>query len=166
VRGGRAGLPAWHPAWLLATGFGIGLLPLAPGSWASLAALPAAWLLRGRFGVAGLAAAAAALFLLGWWAAARVAAASVEKDPGFVVVDEIVAQWLVLLAVPLDPVAYVLAFGLFRAFDIWKPWPVSVADRRIGGGLGIMLDDVLAALYAILVLATLASIGGMPGVRR
>jgi phosphatidylglycerophosphatase A len=151
---------------LLATGFGIGLLPFAPGSWASLVTLFFGWLVRSRFGVAGLAAAATILFFLGWAAAARVAAGGSEKDPGCIVVDEIAGQWLALLAAPLDPLAYALAFVLFRAFDIVKPWPVSWADQRVRGGLGIMLDDLMAAVYALLVLAVLGEIGGIPGVRR
>jgi phosphatidylglycerophosphatase A len=159
---GRLGLPPWHPARLLATGFGIGLLPLAPGSWASLAALPCAWPIRDRYGMAGLAVAAAILFALGCWAAGAVARASAEHDPGIIVVDEIVGQWLALLPAPLDPWLYGLGFVLFRLFDIWKPWPVSWADKHVPGGFGIMLDDVLAAVYAALILIAIA---GALGVR-
>ena len=82
-----------------------------------------------------------------------------------VVIDEIAGQWLVLLPAPLDPLAYASAFVLFRAFDIWKPWPVRWADRRVRGGLGIMLDDLLAAVYAILGLLALLAINGKSGVR-
>jgi phosphatidylglycerophosphatase A len=70
------------------------------------------------------------------------------------------------VAAPLDPLAYALAFLLFRIFDIWKPWPVRWADRHFKGGLGIMLDDLLAALYAVLVLSALLATGGVSGVRR
>ncbi len=104
-------------------------------------------------------------FFAGWWAAATVAAASGLEDPGAIVVDEVAAQWLVLLAAPLDPFVWALAFVLFRVFDIWKPWPVGWADRHIHGGLGIMLDDLLAAGYALLALAALTAIGGALGVR-
>ena len=81
-----------------------------------------------------------------------MASASGAKDPGFIVVDEVAPQWLVLAATPLDWRAYLAAFLLFRVFDIAKPWPVRAIERRVAGGLGIMLDDVAAALYAILLL--------------
>ena len=148
----RLGLPLWHPAALIATAGGIGLLPLMPGSWGSVAALPCAWAIRAFAGPAGLAAAAVLVFLIGTWAAAAVARASGHQDPQFIVVDEVAAQWLVLVAAPLDWRAYLAAFLLFRVFDIWKPWPVRAVERRVQGGLGIMLDDVAAALYAILLL--------------
>ena len=83
---------------------------------------------------------------------ARVAAASGVKDPRFVVIDEIAAQWLVLLAAPLDPRAYAAAFLLFRVFDILKPWPIRWIERRVPGGLGIMVDDIGAAIYAVVLL--------------
>jgi phosphatidylglycerophosphatase A len=151
MRPAPSGLPWRHPAALIATGFGVGLLPFMPGTWASLAALPCA-----------LAAAAAIAFALGCWAAARVAAASGRHDPGFIVIDEIAAQWLVLLAAPLDWRWYATAFLLFRLFDIAKPWPIRLVERRVAGGFGIMLDDIVAALYALVLL----SIGqGVFGVR-
>jgi phosphatidylglycerophosphatase A len=161
----RLGLPFRHPAVLLATWFGIGLLPTAPGSWASLAALPVAWGIRSLFGLAGLAAAALVAFFIGWWAAGVVAKASALDDPGAVVIDEVAGQWAVLSASPPEPLVYALAFVLFRVFDTWKPWPVGWADRHVTGGLGIVLDDLLAALYAILVLSGLLATSGAFGVR-
>ena len=80
-------------------------------------------------------------------------------------IDEVAGQWLVLVPAPLDPLAYALAFLLFRIFDIWKPWPVRWADREAKGGLGIMLDDLLAAIYAVVLLWCLLAIGGASGVR-
>jgi len=142
-------LPLSHPTALIATGFGIGLLPGMPGTWASLAALPCGWLIRVEFGVAGLIAAAVIAFAAGWWASDRITKASGIGDPGFVVIDEIAAQWLVLLAAPLDWRWYAAAFLLFRMFDIWKPFPVNWLDRTVKGGFGIMLDDVMAAIYAL-----------------
>ncbi len=161
----RLGLPFWHPAVLIATWFGAGFLPLTPGSWGSLAALPFAWAIRALSGLPGLAIAAAIAFFAGWRAAAVVAEASGLGDPGSVVIDEVAGQWLVLLAAPLAPLAWALAFVLFRVFDIWKPWPAGWADRHIHGGLGIMLDDLLAAGYAALVLFALLAIGRAFGVR-
>ena len=150
---------------MLATGFGTGLLPISPGSWASFAALPIAWEIVQLWGVLGLAGATSIAFALGWWAAATVAKASGIQDPRAIVIDEVAGQWLVLVPAPLDPLPYALAFALFRIFDIWKPWPARWADRHLKGGLGIMLDDLLAAVYAIALLSVLLAIGGASGVR-
>lgn len=141
--------PLGHPAVLLATWFGSGLLPRAPGTWGSLAALPFAWLIAGLAGPAGLALAAAAVFGIGCWAAGRYADASDDADPGAVVIDEVAGQWLVLVAAPLSLPAYAAGFLLFRVLDIVKPWPASWADRNLKGGFGIMADDVLAAGYGL-----------------
>jgi phosphatidylglycerophosphatase A len=157
-------LPFGHPAVLLATWFGTGLLPIAPGSWGSLAALPFAWAIRSHVGATGLAIATVIVFAIGWWVAATVAKVSAIEDPSAVVIDEITGQWLVLVPVPLDPLAYTLAFLLFRLFDIWKPWPVRWADRHVKGGLGIMLDDLLAAVYAVVPVVVLL-VGGAFDVR-
>jgi phosphatidylglycerophosphatase A len=134
---------------LVATGFGIGLLPGMPGTWASLVALPCAWAVRSWMGAWGLAAAAAVAFVAGWWASERVTRESRASDPGCVVIDEIAALWLVLAALPLDWRFYLAAFLLFRLFDIWKPFPIGWLDRSVKGGLGIMLDDVMASIYAL-----------------
>jgi phosphatidylglycerophosphatase A len=124
-----------------------------PGTWASLAALPCGWLIRAQFGIVGIPIAAIAVFAAGWWASAQVAGASGIDDPGAVVIDEIAAQLLVVAAVPFDWRFYAAAFLLFRLFDIWKPFPVSWFDRNVKGGFGIMLDDVAAALYALILIA-------------
>ena len=145
----RLGLPWWHPAVLIATGFGAGLLPWAPGTWGSLAALPCAWIVRSLGGVTALAVAATIAFATGCWAAGRVARATEEHDPGFIIIDEVAAQWLVLLIAPLDWRWFAAAFLLFRLFDIAKPWPARMIERSVGDGHGIMLDDVVAALYAV-----------------
>ena len=133
---------------LAATWFGVGLAPVAPGTWGSLAALPFAWAIAWAAGSWALVPAAAALFLLGWAASERVVGAGAASDPGYVVIDEVVGQWLTLAVAPLDPWAYGLGFLLFRIADILKPWPAGWADRTVKGGLGIMLDDVLAAPYS------------------
>jgi phosphatidylglycerophosphatase A len=161
----RLVLPVHHPAALLATWFAVGLIPIMPGTWGSLAAMPSAWAILAVLGTKGLAIAIAVTLFAGWWAASTLIKASGISDPGFVVIDEVVGQWLVLLAAPPDPLAWLLAFLLFRIFDIWKPWPVRWADREITGGLGVMLDDLLAAVYAGVVLWVLLAIGGVFGVR-
>lgn len=151
----RIGLPLRHPASLLGTWFGAGLLPGPSGSWGSLAALPFAWAIESGFDRCGLALAAILLFWAGCRAADIIERESGVADHSAIVVDEVAAQWLVLAAVPRGFLAYLLGFALFRLFDIWKPWPISVADRRIKGGFGVMFDDVLAAYYAALVLTLL-----------
>ena len=144
------------PAALIATWFGSGLLAGAPGTWGSLAALPFAWVIHFFFGQIGLAVAIVIVFFLGLWATNRLIGGSAGNDPAYVVVDEVVGQWLVLLFIPVDPVLYAAAFMVFRIADILKPWPVSWADRAIKGAFGVMFDDILAAVYAGAVLAVIA----------
>jgi phosphatidylglycerophosphatase A len=144
----KPALPFFHPATLLATWFGCGLARFAPGTAGSLAALPCAaglWLLGGAW---LLGTAVALVFLAGLWASARYAGAMGGGDPGAVVIDEVAGQWLAVVLLPADPLAYFLAFVFFRLFDIAKPWPVGWLDRTLKGGLGIMVDDLMAGLYA------------------
>ncbi|MSO92093.1 MAG: phosphatidylglycerophosphatase A [Rhodospirillales bacterium] len=151
-----AGVNMWRPSVLLATWFGAGLLPKAPGTWGSLAALPFAWVLAAVAGPAGLGIALAAVVIAGLWSASVFARASGEKDCRQIVIDEVAGQWLTLLATPPDVLSYALGFALFRIADVFKPWPVSWADRAFKGGLGVMLDDLLAGAYAFLVLFVLS----------
>jgi phosphatidylglycerophosphatase A len=141
-----------NAATLIATGFGVGRLPLAPGTWGSLAALPVAWAIAWLFGWRGLLVAAAVLFAIGWWSAALASRASGIEDDGAIVVDEVVGQWLALVVAPRAIAAYLVAFVLFRVFDIAKPWPAHWLDQQVRGGLGVMADDVVAGLYAAIAL--------------
>ena len=151
----------WRPPILLATWFGSGLLPGMPGTWGSLAALPFAWVIHLFYGPIGLTLAACIVFGVGVWAAEVYANESGADDPGAVVIDEVAGQWLTLaLAAPLDPLFYALGFVFFRIADILKPWPVGWADQRLKGGLGIMVDDILAAFYAA---AALVAVGYLMG---
>jgi phosphatidylglycerophosphatase A len=93
-------------------------------------------------------AAAAALFAVGIWASDGYMATVKVHDPPAIVVDEVVGQWITLALVPLDPLIYALGFLLFRVIDVIKPWPVNFIDRAVTGGFGVMLDDVVAGLYA------------------
>ncbi len=154
------GLSFWHPVCLISTWFGAGLLPMAPGTWGSLAALPFAWLVLDFLGPAALAAAGAALFLTGCWTAEVYARRTSETDPDSVVIDEVAGQFLVLAAAPLHVGWFLAGLVLFRLADILKPWPVSWADRRVPGGFGVMLDDALAAIYAGVLLNGLVLIAG------
>ena len=143
-------LPLSHPAGLVATWFGVGLLPYAPGTWGSFVALPFAWAIHLYGGVWLLAAAVVVVSLLGWLAAALYIRAHGKEDPGDVVVDEVAGQWLTLLPAAGDIGLMAAGFVLFRAADIYKPWPAGWADRRIKGGLGTMVDDLFAGAYAAL----------------
>lgn len=140
------------PAGVIATWFGAGLLPRAPGTWGSLAALPFAWLISYAGGWIALMVATILIFGLGVWAAGKAARETGIADPGSIVIDEVAGQWMTLIPIGTDPLAYLIGFVLFRAADIFKPWPASWADRTIKGGLGVMLDDVLAAGYALIVM--------------
>ena len=153
-----AGLPFLNPANLLATWFGAGLVPVAPGTFGSIAAIPFAWLITLVGGHLSLLASSIALFFVGWWAANRFISLETDSDPAPVVIDEVAGQWLTLSVVPLDPWSYVIAFVLFHIFDVVKPWPISWADKSVKGGLGIMLDDTLAAIYAGTMVFILAEI--------
>lgn len=133
---------------LLATGLGLGLLPKAPGTWGSLLALPIAWAMA-PLGMLASMAGAAVLTLVGLWAIDRALAGGEVLDPPEIVIDEVCAQWLVLAALPAEPLAYALGFLFFRLFDITKPFPAGWADRNLHGALGVMADDILAVPHAI-----------------
>lgn len=153
-----------HPAGWIATGAGSGFSPVAPGTAGSLAAL-LPWLalreLALPYYVLALALAFAAGVAACGWAVRRLQ----RTDPGCVVWDEFVGLWLALtplIWLHAGPLWSVPGFILFRLFDIAKPWPVSWADREVDGGLGVMLDDVLAGVYAaacLLILARWREIG-------
>ncbi len=143
----------WLPSSLLATWFGSGLLPRAPGTWGSLAALPFGWLLFTLTGPLGLLAATAAVFVVGLWAAHSYEKVAAIKDPGAIVIDEVAGQWLTIVAAGLGSEGLtlpglLLAFLFFRIFDVAKPWPVGWADRHLKGAFGIMADDIIAGIYA------------------
>ena len=144
-----------EPSTAIATFFGTGLLPIAPGTWASAVALPFGWVIADLGGWQALIAAAVIAGLAGWWASARYVAVTGREDPSEIVIDEVAAQWLALSVVPLTFVAYFVAFFVFRLFDTLKPWPASWADREMEGGAGVMMDDVFAGIYATIVLAAL-----------
>jgi phosphatidylglycerophosphatase A len=149
----------WHPASLIATWFGAGLLPIGPGTWGSAAALPFGFALMWWGGVWALASAIVVVSVLGWWASARFVAALNAEDPPEIVVDEVVAQWLVLLATPLTWWGYFVAFALFRIFDTSKVWPANWIDAHMEGANGVMLDDLTAGVYAMAVMAALVWMG-------
>jgi len=146
------GLDAANPAVWIATWFGSGLVRPAPGTIGSLAALPIAWVALWLGGSLLLGVMIFLLFALGLWATNAFISADNDKDPSSVVVDEVVGQWIALLGASLSLGAFLVAFGAFRFFDILKPWPVSWADKSISGAMGVMLDDILAGIYALILL--------------
>ena len=135
------------PGNFLAFGFGAGLAPVAPGTFGTLAAIPF-FLLANGLGPAFYAGALLVAFVAGVGLCARAAASLDAPDHPAIVWDEMVGLWVALCFVPVSWGAVILGFALFRLFDIVKPWPIRPIDRQLGGGLGIMLDDVVAGLLA------------------
>jgi phosphatidylglycerophosphatase A len=147
-----------HPAHFIALGAGAGLAAKAPGTWGTLAGLPVYFFALLIGGAPAVFVAAAACFLAGIWAANVTGRALGVADHGGIVIDEIAAFLLVLAFTPRTFAWLAVAFVLFRVFDIVKPWPISVADRNIKGGFGVMFDDLLAAMFTLAGLWFLRSI--------
>jgi phosphatidylglycerophosphatase A len=139
----------------LAIWFGFGRLRPAPGSWGSAAALPLAWLCWQLGGTWAVVLTALLVFVVGIPASESYRRASGKEDPSEVVIDEVAGQLLTLVVVPPGLLSYALGFLFFRVFDILKPGPVGWADRKVKGGLGIMLDDLIAGSLAALILYAL-----------
>ncbi len=140
-----------RPAHLLAFGFGSGLSPAGPGTAGTVLAVPL-YLLIARLPLGLYAVLVATGFLAGIWLCGKAARdLGVHDHPG-IVWDEIIGYLLTMTAMPVTPLSVLGGFFAFRLFDIAKPWPVGWSDRKVGGGLGIMLDDALAAGYAWLAL--------------
>jgi len=133
--------------YIVATTLGLGYIPLAPGTWGSLFAL-----LISYFWVAGDIGILLVLILIGFfvgsWSSTKIEKSTQLTDPSFIVIDEVVGMWISLIALPLKWPYYLAAFLLFRLFDIWKPFPIN-RIQAVKHGWGVMLDDVLAGLYAL-----------------
>ena len=136
-----------NPVHFLALGFGSGLIPLMPGTFGSLAALPLLipfiWLSPFALLIAAVLASVVGIYLCG-----KTADDMQVHDHGSIVWDEVAGILLTFLWVPLSPLTVLLGFVLFRVFDILKPWPIKPIDKYLAGGLGIMLDDVVAGIMA------------------
>ncbi len=139
------------PVHFLAFGFGTGLAPIAPGTFGSLPGILLFWLTLpfGHYVQLGM---VAAIILAGIWICGESARRIGVHDHGGIVWDEIAGMYLTLFFAPFTVPGWVLAFLLFRLMDIVKPWPIRDLDHRLQGGLGIMLDDLAAALYAAILL--------------
>ncbi|MGQ0442338.1 MAG: phosphatidylglycerophosphatase A family protein [Methylophilaceae bacterium] len=138
-----------HPAHFLALGFGAGLAKKAPGTVGTLVGLPLFWLISAysfatQLVVVGL------FFIVGIYLCNITSRNLGVSDHGSIVWDEIVAMMLVLIFTPFTGLWWLIALSLFRLFDIWKPFPIRQCDATIKNGFGVMLDDVLAALYTLL----------------
>lgn len=157
------GVSFWHPATLTVTWFGTGLLPKMPGTWGSLATLPLAWVLASRFGPWAVAAAGVAAIAIGLWACHIYLARTRTKDPQEIVIDEVAGQLIAIAPAGLDPLAFALAFVLFRIFDTMKPWPLRALEK-LPGGLGVIADDIGAGLYAAAMVSLYVFILGKPSV--
>jgi phosphatidylglycerophosphatase A len=144
-----------NPVYFLASGFGIGAMPVAPGTFGTLIAIPF-YLFLQHLPLAAYAAVVLVAALVGIWLCDKTAKALGEHDHPAIVWDEMVGYWLTMLAAPKGWFWVILGFALFRLFDIWKPWPIGWVDRHVSGGFGIMLDDILAAIYAGLILQVIA----------
>ena len=151
-----------HPAFWLATWFGAGLMPKAPGTWGSLAALPCAWIILICPSPLALPLATLLVFGLGLWSSGIYLKKTAIHDPSSVVIDEVAGQWLALLPLGhvISPLQWLLAFALFRLFDVWKPWPIRLADRKIPGAFGVMFDDILAGGAASIIMMGVAHVSG------
>jgi phosphatidylglycerophosphatase A len=142
-----------HPAHFIALGFGAGLAPVAPGTFGTLVAIPIALLLREYGGDATYVLVTLAFFFVGAWASQVTGRALGAADHGSIVIDEVAAFLAVLFFTGTTPLRIAVAFALFRFFDIVKPPPVRQVDAALKNGVGVMLDDVVAAGYALLVFA-------------
>lgn len=144
-----------HPVHCLSLGLGLGAIPWAPGTFGTLLGIPLYLLLQSAplwlyCGVLLL------LFAVGAWCAHYTARALGQHDHGAIVIDEVLGFLIAMIAAPAGWGWIVAGFLLFRLFDIWKPWPIRWADRHVHGGIGIMLDDVIAGIYAAIVLQGVA----------
>jgi len=140
----------------IATWFKVGLWPKMPGTWGSLMAIPAAALIYLIFGLNGLVFSTFIGFFLGIIASYFVLYSTLDADPSFIVIDEVIGQWLVLWAAGSDIRFWLVGFILFRVFDILKPYPIKNIETYFADGTqfskatGIMIDDILASGYAII----------------
>jgi phosphatidylglycerophosphatase A len=143
------------PINILAFGFGSGCAPKAPGTFGTLAAVPLYLLLEPLPAVYYLLVCLLA-FGLGVWFCGHASKALGVHDHGGIVWDEFVGYWITMFMAPNGWEWIVFGFVLFRVFDIWKPWPIKVIDQNVHGGFGIMIDDVLAGVYAGIILQVVA----------
>ena len=138
-----------NPSLFLATGFGIGLLPIAPGTYGSILGIVLFLALAHLYlPILWLSLIILILYFFSYLAVQSALRIIKKSDPGVIVIDEVLGMMLVMMTIPPDPKWVLLAFIMFRTLDILKPWPINQVDSKLKNALGVMLDDVLAALYA------------------
>ncbi len=140
-----------NPIHVASFGFGSGLSPKAPGTFGTLMAVPL-WLGLSQLDLPLYGAVLAVTFLFGVFCCGYTAKAMGVHDHGSIVWDEFVGFWITMIAVPAEPLWVIAGFALFRLFDIAKPWPIKWLDKKVHGGFGIMIDDVLAGVFAAVIL--------------
>lgn len=148
-----------HPGIWLATWFGTGFFKPAPGTWGSLASIPPALILFSFQGIEAIIIGILIIFAIGLWATRVFEKQTGAHDHKMIVIDEAAGQWIALL-VPLHfsgvtLLGISLAFVLFRFFDIMKPWPIGLIDKKLKGPAGVMLDDIFAGLFAGIILTAI-----------
>jgi len=143
------------PIHFLAFGFGSGLAPFAPGTFGTLAAVPL-YLLMINFSLPLYLLVTLISIVIGFWLCGKSSEMLGVHDHSGIVWDEFAGFFITMIAAPQGWQWIVLGFALFRLFDIWKPWPIHIVDRKMQGGVGIMLDDVIAGVYALAVLQLIA----------
>lgn len=143
-----------NPIHFLALGFGTGLAPKAPGTFGTLAALPLYFLMM-NLSLPVFVAITLVVTIAGIWICDRAANDMQVHDHGAIVWDEVAGMLITLIAAPVGLLPLAVGFILFRFFDILKPWPIMLLDRHVKGGFGIMIDDVLAGIFAAISLQTI-----------
>ncbi len=139
------------PVHFLAFGFGSGLAPFAPGTFGTLAAIPLYLLMQG-LSLPLYLLITAIVCVVGIWICGKSSELLGVHDHSGIVWDEFAGYFITMIAAPAGWIWIIIGFALFRLFDIWKPWPISVLDKQVHGGLGIMVDDILAGVFSLVIL--------------
>lgn len=150
-----------NPVHFFSFGFGTGLMPKAPGTFGTLPAIVLVWLFA-PLDVAAYMGVVVFAAIIGIYLCGATAKAMGEHDAPAIVWDEIAGYMIAMIAVPVSWQALLLAFVLFRIFDIIKPWPISWLDKKVEGGLGIMLDDIVAGFITLVLMHIVLSLGWLP----
>ncbi len=143
------------PIHFLAFGFGSGLVPFAPGTFGTLAAIPL-YLFIQALSLPTYLLIVVIVSLVGIWICDKSSKLLGVHDHSGIVWDEFAGYFVTMIAAPKGWLWIFVGFALFRLFDIWKPWPISILDKKVGGGFGIMIDDLLAGIFALVCLQLLA----------
>jgi phosphatidylglycerophosphatase A len=146
-----------RPICFLGLGFGSGLAPKAPGTFGTLAAVPIVWGMQ-SLSLTNYLLVTLIAFIVGIWICQQSAQWLQMEDPSAVVWDEIVGYMVTMITAPKGWEWLLLGFILFRIFDIWKPWPIKWADQKLHGGFGIMVDDVIAGVFALILIQCISKL--------